>query len=249
MNSLPEELMKKLVVLLGLTLALGLPVLAQVQRMTPEDEDQFNSYYSRWQQDRQTDNRDDMVSMERHMQDLMAKYAIPSDTPYDQVASQYAPDAPAYNDRDRDDRYRDDRSSAANWQGRLSSDDQHKFNKEYDKWREANAKNDRDDINEHARKMEEIMQRYNIPPDTPFDTIATSNGYSQHVDYRRYQGRFSPDDQKKFDKAYEKWQQDRAKHDRDDLAKDEGKMQEIMARYNVPRDVPYDVLVSGNRGY
>jgi len=26
-------------------------------------------------------------------------------------------------------------------------------------------------------------------------------------------------------------------------------MQEVMAKYNVPRDVPYDVLVSGNRGY
>jgi hypothetical protein len=69
------------------------------------------------------------------------------------------------------------------------------------------------------------------------------------VDYRRYQGRFSPDDQKKFDKAYEKWQKDRAKNDRDDLSKDEGKMQEVMAKYSVPRDVPYDVLVSGNRGY
>lgn len=236
--------MKKLWMILGLMLALGIPVLAQVQRMTPEDEDQFNNYYSRWQQDRQTDNRDDMVSMEHHMQDLMAKYAIPSDTPYDRVASQYAPGAPAYNDRDRD-----DRGYAGNWQGRLSPDDQHKFNKEYEKWQEANSKNDRDDINEHARKMEEIMQRYSIPPDTPFDTIATANGYSPHVDYRRYQGRFSPDDQKKFDKAYEKWQSDRAKNDRDDLAKDEGKMQEIMARYSVPRDVPYDVLVSGNRGY
>jgi hypothetical protein len=236
--------MKKSVVILGLIIALGLPALAQVQRMTPEDEDQFNSYYSRWVRDRQTDSRDDMVSMEHHMQDLMSKYGIPSDTPYDQVASQYTPGAPAYGYRDRD-----DRSYAGNWQGRLSPDDQHKFNKEYEKWQEANAKNDREDINEHARKMEEIMQRYSIPPDTPFDTIATGNGYSRHVDYRRYQGRFSPDDQKKFDKAYEKWQSDRAKHDRDDLAKDEGKMQEIMARYNVPRDVPYDVLVSGNRGY
>jgi hypothetical protein len=235
--------MNRLLGLAAVALALVLPAAAQVQRMTADDEARFNDYYARWVQDRQNNDRDDMVSMEHRMQDLMSKYAIPSDAPYDQVAAQNGP-PPRYDDRDRD-----DRRYAGNWQGQLSADDQHKFNKEYEKWQEANAKNDREDINEHARKMEEIMQRYNIPPDTPFDTIATANGYSPHVDYRRYQGRFSPDDQKKFDKAYEKWQEDRAKHDRDDLAKDEGKMQEVMAKYNVPRDVPYDVLVSGNRGY
>jgi hypothetical protein len=97
--------------------------------------------------------------------------------------------------------------------------------------------------------MEQIMQRDGIPPNLPFASIATANGYAPHYDVRQYQGRFSPDDQKKFDKAYEKWRSDRAKHDRDDYAKDEGKLNEIMAKYNIPRDVPYDALVSGNRGY
>jgi len=31
--------------------------------------------------------------------------------------------------------------------------------------------------------------------------------------------------------------------------RDEGKMQEIMARYNIPRDVPCDVIASAGRGY
>ena len=142
-----------------------------------------------------------------------------------------------------------DRGYAGQWEGRLSPDDQKDFNKEYGKWREANARGDRGDIDKHARKMEEIMRRYNIPPDTPFDAIATANAYSSHYDLRQFQGRFSPDDQKKFDKAYEHWLNDRRKGDRDDIAKDEGKMQEIMARYNIPRDVPYDALASGARGY
>ena len=97
--------------------------------------------------------------------------------------------------------------------------------------------------------MEEIMQRYNIPPNTPFADVSTASGYAPRIDIRQYQGRLSPDDQKKFDKAYEKWRNDRAKYDRDDFAKDESKMQEIMAKYNIPRDVPYDALASGNRGY
>ena len=131
-----------------------------------------------------------------------------------------------YPDRDRD------RAYTGQWQGRISADDQKEFNHEYHEWQEANNKNDRHDINKHARKMEEIMARYNIPPDTPFDAIATSNGYSQHYDVRQFQGRFSAEDQKKFDKAYEHWVEDRRK--RDDFAKDEGKMQEIMAALQHP---------------
>ena len=147
------------------------------------------------------------------------------------------------------DPYPDRDSDRYSQQGRLSPDDQKDFNQEYGKWQEANAKNDRDDIDKHARKMEDIMARYRIPPDTPFDAIATSGGDTRHYDARQFQGRFSHQDQKKFDKAYEDWTEHRRKRDRDDVAKDEGKMLEIMARYNIPRDVPYDVLASGARGY
>ncbi len=223
-----------------LLIAVSLPTLSQVQQMTTDDQQQFNSYYSRWLADRQRGDRDDMISMEHHMQDLMSRYDIAPSTPYDEVASQTSqPPVPAY----------DNRTTASQWQSVLSSDDQDKFNKEYTKWQEANAKNDRDDIDKHARNMEQIMSRYNIPPNTRFADIATVSGYSQRIDVREYQGRFSPDDQKDYDKAYENWQKDRAKGDRDDVYKDEGKMQQIMAKYNIPRGVPYDALASGNRGY
>jgi hypothetical protein len=145
-----------------------------------------------------------------------------------------------YPDRDHDRGY-------GQWQ-RMSADDQKEFNKEYGKWQEAKSKNDLDDINKHARKMGEIMARYNIPPDTPFNAIATSSGYSRQYDAREFLGRLSADDQKKFDKAYEEWVEHRRKGDRDDIAKDEGKMLEIMSRYNIPRDVPYDLLASAARG-
>jgi hypothetical protein len=233
--------MKKVLGSLIVLAALALPALAQAPRMSPDDQAKFENFYSRWVQDKQNGDRDDMVSSEHHMQDLMNKYSIPADTPYDQIAAQnnMAPQ-PAYNNRGYDNR---------GYVNQLPGDDQDKFNKEYTKWQEANARNDRDDIDKHARNMEEIMQRDGIPPNTPFASIATTNGYAPRIDVRQYQGRFSPDDQKKFDKAYEKFQRDRAKNDRDDYAKDEQKLNEIMAKYNIPRDVPYDVLVSGNRGY
>jgi hypothetical protein len=228
--------------------AMALPALAQGPQMSPDDQQKFDNYYSRWSTDRQNGDRDDMVSSEHHMQDLMNKYSIPADTPYDRVASQneVGPPPPAYNNNPNYDNRGYDNRSYAN---QLPGDDQNKFNKEYAKWQQANAKNDRDDIDKHARNMEQIMQRDNIPQNTPFNAIATTNGYAPRENVREYQGRFSPDDQKKFDKAYEKFQRDRAKHDRDDYAKDEEKLNEIMAKYNIPRDVPYDALVSGNRGY
>ena len=140
-----------------------------------------------------------------------------------------------------------DRGYPGQGQSRMSADDQNTFNREYQKWQESNARRDQDDIDKHARKMEDIMARYNIPPDTPFSTIAT--GYSGRYDVREYQGRFSAQDQKEFDKAYEHWQNARRGHDRDDIGKNERRMQDIMARYNIPQDVPYDRLASGGRGY
>jgi|tagenome__1003787_1003787.scaffolds.fasta_scaffold20910940_1 hypothetical protein len=142
-----------------------------------------------------------------------------------------------------------DRAYAGQWQGRLSDDDQKEFNEQYGKWQKANSENDRHEIDEHARKMQDIMSRYRIPGDTPFDAIATSTGDSHRYDIKQFQGRFSMDDQKHFDEAYEDWVEHRRKNDRGDVAKDEGKMLEIMARYNIPRDVPYDALASGARGH
>jgi hypothetical protein len=245
--SLAGGFMKNILGVLALLVSIGMPVWAQAQRMSPNDQDRFNSYYSRWVQDKQTNNRDDMISMEQRMQDLMSKYGIASNTPYDEIASAqggYSEPNRAY-DRGYD---REDRGYAGSWQGRMSPDDQHKFNEEYRKWQESMAKNDRDDIEKHARKMEDIMARYNIPANTPFDAVATLNGYSRHYDVREFQGRLSPDDQNKFNKEYREWLEERREGDRNGIAKHEGKMQEIMARYNIPRDVPYDVIASGG-GY
>lgn len=240
--------MKKLLGIAALLIAFGLSAVAQYQRMSVDDQGKFDSYYSRWVQDKQTNNRDDMLSMEHRMQDLMDKYQIPTSTPYDQVASPNAAAPPSTYDRGYD-RDRDRGAYAGGWQGRMSPDDQKEFNKEYQKWQDASAKHDQDDIDKHARKMQEIMARNNIPADTPFDAVATGAGYAARPDFRQYQNKFSLDDQQKFDKAYEKWLKDRQKNDRDDIAKDEGKMQELMSKYSIPRDVPYNMLASSAHGY
>ena len=98
--------------------------------------------------------------------------------------------------------------------------------------------NDRDDIERDVRRMQDIMARNNIAPSVPYEQIATP-GYS-NSDQGYGQSRLSPADQHEFDKAYDKWEKDVRKNDRDDIRKDERRMQDIMARYNIPRDVSHE---------
>src|SRR2546428_12286197 len=96
--------MKKLFAVSALLFALFVPVLAQAQRqLSPEDQRRFDSYYSRWQEYRRTNNREQIASMEKRMRDVYAHYAIPSGTPYWQVASNGQADP----DGDCDDRGRE----------------------------------------------------------------------------------------------------------------------------------------------
>ena len=127
----------------------------------------------------------------------------------------------------------------AQGQVRLSHEDQEKFDKHYTKWVNDTRKNDRDDIAKDVHEMQEIMAKYNIPANVPYDQIASTGSA-----VRIYQGRLSADDQREFDKYYTKWVNDTRKNDRDDIAKDVGRMQEIMARNNIPASVPFDQIAS-----
>src|SRR5437868_15143728 len=80
--------MKKLFAVSALLFALFVPVLAQAQRqLSADDQRRFDSYYSRWQEYRHTNNREQIASMEKRMQDVYAHYGIPAGTPYCRVAS------------------------------------------------------------------------------------------------------------------------------------------------------------------
>src|SRR6266498_1881804 len=58
-------------------------------RLSADDQRRFDSYYSRWLEYRRTNNRDEIVSMEKRMQDVMVHNNIPLNVPYDQIASRY----------------------------------------------------------------------------------------------------------------------------------------------------------------
>jgi hypothetical protein len=139
------------------------------QRLSPEDQSRFDGYYDKWVGDTRRNDRDDIRKDEEHMQEIMGRYNIPSDVPYDRIASrgQGYGDSDGYRDRDRDDR------SYERWRGKMSDSDQRKFDDAYAKWVNDRRKNDRDDVREDEKHMLDIMSRNNIPRDVPFDAVAS----------------------------------------------------------------------------
>jgi hypothetical protein len=63
-------------------------ITASVEIVLPaEDQQQFDIYYSRWLEYRRTNNRDEVVAMEKRMRDEMSRNNIPPDVPFDEIAS------------------------------------------------------------------------------------------------------------------------------------------------------------------
>ena len=226
--------MKTFFVTTALLAAFMLPAYAQGSgRLPGDDQREFDKYYTKWINDTRKNDRDDIAKDVRHMQQIMGRNGIPANVPFDQVAST----GNAYPSR--------------SYQSRLSPDDQREFDKIYSKWVNDTRKNDRDDVARDVRRMQDIMARNNIPPDVPFDQVA-STGYassgpaaSAYPSNGSWQGRLTPEDQREFDRYYSRWVDDTRRNNRDDVAADAGRLQEIMARNNIPSNVPFDQVASG----
>ena len=235
--------MTRIIQIAALLAALALPALCQNARLTAEDQKEFDKAYTKWVNDTRKNDRDDIAKDVRKMQQIMERNSIPASVPYEQIASS----GQAY--------------QSQQYQQQLSPQDQQDFDKAYTKWVNDNRKNDRDDIGKDERKMRDIMQRNNIPPDVPFDRVATSGYGYNHNNYNGQYGnapqyapnasyqRLSQDDQREFDRAYVKWMNDTQRNDRDDIDKDVRKMQDIMTRYEIPPDVPFNQIASPNAAY
>lgn len=131
----------------------------------------------------------------------------------------------------------------AAYQGRLSHEDQERFDSDYQHWLESKRVNDRGDVLRTERHMQEIMERYNIPTSVPYDAIASSGSWDTG-NYRRYRGRFSLDDQSRYDSYYERWVDYKRVGNRAETVSMEKRMQEVMQQYQIPITVPYDALTS-----
>jgi hypothetical protein len=143
--------MKKTLAILFLV-AMSVPAVAQ-WRLSIRDQQRFDSYYSRWQEYKRVNDRDQIVSMERRMLDVYAHYGIPADTPFWRIASNGHPDRP-------------------HWRERLSPEDREHFDHMYEHWIEARDLGDRFEMERLGHRMREIMERSGIPADVRFEELA-----------------------------------------------------------------------------
>jgi hypothetical protein len=193
LDLLSGELMKRFFTIFALLLAIALPAAAQWQqrRLSGDDQRRFDSYYSRWQDYRRTNNRDQISSMENRMQDIYRHYGIPADTPYGRIASNggdrgWGRDRDWDRDRDRDrdwdrdrdrnrdwDRDRDRGSDRGRFRGRLNSQDQARFDSYYSRWLQYRQTNNRSEMASMEARMRGIMNSNQIPLETPFGEIAS----------------------------------------------------------------------------
>jgi len=160
--------MKKLLEILFVLIAVTLPALAQRDRwqLSPDDQARFDSYYSRWHEYRERNDRDEMQNMVGRMQNVYRRYDIRSDTPYWRVAS---------NAREHRDRYR----------GTLSQRDQSRFDSYFSRWQDSRQRNDRDQIRSMEGRMQDVYRHYNIPSNTPYFTVASNGRDEDRDDWER----------------------------------------------------------------
>ena len=217
----------------------GYPARSYARQLPPDDQKEFDKYYTKWVNDTRKNDRDDIGKDVRKMQEIMARNNIPVDVPFDQVASTGYVAPGGYEDR---------RYAPTGAYGRLSAEDQRDFDRYYSQWVDDNRRSDRPDAARDADHMQDIMARNHIPSTVPFDELATRAGYPGNAQVGYGETRLTPDDQREFDKAYSKWVDDSRKNDRDDLERDTRRMQDIMARYNIPSNVPYDQIASHDLG-
>jgi hypothetical protein len=145
-------------------------------RLSAEDQGRFDSYYTRWQDYGQRNDRDNQSSMEGRMREVMSRYNIPSDVSFDQIASNANPGYRVEGGRDGDadhGHYRRD-DHREQWQNRLSAKDQRRFDSYYSHWIDAGQAGDRHQAASMERRMRDLMGRYSIPPDARFSQIASA---------------------------------------------------------------------------
>jgi hypothetical protein len=131
--------------------------------------------------------------------------------------------------------------SHGGWQGRLSAEDQSRFDSYYSRWLNYRQSNDREQMASMENRMRDVMDHNSIPRDTDFSRIASP---SAGRNSRRDIPRFSGDDARRFRSYYSRWQGYRQANDREQVASMEGRMRDVMNRHNIPGDVSYDEVMN-----
>jgi hypothetical protein len=220
-------------------------------RLSTEDQGRFDSYYSRWLNYAQNNDRENRNSMEERMRDVMSHYNIPSDVAFEQIASNrnqgYGNNRVRDEDGDEHGRNHAD-YRGAHGQNRFSVEDQQRFDSYYSRWLTARRTGNRHETGSTEERMRNLMGRYSIPLNTQFSEIASdSAGRYSRPNIPRFTGRDASD----FRSYYSRWQGYKRTNNRGEVASMEERMRKVMTDHNVPNGASYedvmDMLDGRNR--
>lgn len=218
--------MKKVLGILFL-FAVTLPAFAQQWHLSSDDQARFDSYYSRWTQSQQQNDRDQTASMEGRMLDVYRHYNIPPDTPFWRVASNA-------------------RQERSRHQWNLSSNDQARFDSYFSRWQQYRQENNGDQIRSMEARMQDVYRHYNIPANTPYFMVASNarDEDSDQGEQNRWRSQLSGDDQARFNSYFSRWQGYRRDNNRDQIESMEKRMYGLYDQYHIPHEVPFDQVAS-----
>jgi hypothetical protein len=213
-------------------------------RLSTEDQGRFDSYYSRWLNYAQNNDRENGNGMEERMRDVMSHYNIPSDVPFEQIASNrnqgYGTNHVRDEDGDEHARNRGDYRGGQS-QNHLSVEDQQRFDSYYSRWLTATRTGNRREIGSTEERMRDLMGRYSIPLNTQFSEIASDSAarYSR-PNIPRFSGRDASD----FRSYYSRWQGYKRTNSRGEVASMEERMRKVMADHSVPNNASYEDVMN-----
>jgi hypothetical protein len=149
------------------------------------------------------------------------------------------------------------------WQGRLSTEDQGRFDSYYSRWLNYRQTNDAANRNAMEERMRDVMSHYDIPSDVSFEQIASNtngNGrYGIRDDGdehwrmegdrgRQRQNRLTVEDQQRFDSYYSRWLTARRSGNRSETGSMEERMRDLMGRNSIPLSVQFSQIASESGG-
>ena len=172
----------------------------------------------------------------------------------------------AQSQRSDDDRSPNQSYSASHdrWQGRLSTEDQGRFDSYYSRWLNYTRTNDAANRNAMAERMRDVMAHYDIPSDVSFDQIASNSnatgviafammagdehGRMQGDRARQGQNHLTVEDQQRFDSYYSRWLTARRTGNRSETGSMEERMRDLMGRNSIPLSVQFSQIASESSG-
>jgi len=146
------------------------------------------------------------------------------------------------------------------WQGRLSTEDQGRFDSYYSRWLNYTQTNDAANRNAMEERMRDVMSHYDIPSDVSFDQVASDSnangryrvgdehGQMQGDRARQGQNHLTVEDQQRFDSYYSRWLTARRTGNRSETGSMEERMRDLMGRNSIPLTVQFSQIASESSG-